>query len=67
MHYTLIAYASSLIILFTNFYIHAYCKKKMGRRATQRQADGSTMVVNGNPNGPSVANGNREAELKKTK
>ncbi|XP_011405756.2 PREDICTED: elongation of very long chain fatty acids protein 4-like isoform X2 [Amphimedon queenslandica] len=28
MHYTLLAYATSFIILFTNFYIHAYIKGK---------------------------------------
>ena len=28
MHCTLLAYATSFIILFTNFYIHAYIKGK---------------------------------------
>lgn len=67
MHYTLIAYASSLIVLFTNFYIHAYCKRRMSKAASQRkQTEDSNIVANGNPNGIPVANSNSEMEVKKT-
>lgn len=66
MHYTLIAYASSLIVLFINFYIHAYCKKKMGKTAAKKQTGSLKTFANGNPSGTSVANGNSEVEVKKT-
>ena len=66
MHYTLIAYASSLIILFTNFYIHAYCKERMRKAASRKQTGASTTVANGNPRRTPVANGNSGLEVKKT-
>jgi hypothetical protein len=46
MHYTLLGYATSFIILFTNFYIHAYVK---GRRQGGRKAVTSKATANGAP------------------
>ena len=36
MHFTLIGYATSFLVLFTNFYIHAYIKQR-GRRAKAKR------------------------------
>lgn len=46
MHLTLIAYACSLIVLFLNFYIHAYCKRKHSGKGSSATSNG-TPVSNG--------------------
>ena len=46
MHFTLIAYACSLIILFLNFYVHAYCKRKAGKKEIKVASHNAT-VSNG--------------------
>ena len=53
MHYTLLAYATSFIILFTNFYIHAYIKgKRQGGKGRARDTGHSSKkpVSNGTVN-----------------
>lgn len=41
MQYTLIGYATSFIFLFTNFYIHAYLKRKGKRSGSEGGGEGS--------------------------
>lgn len=45
MHYTLIGYAISFIILFTNFYIHTYVKR--GKKGVKGTATGGATLANG--------------------
>ena len=48
MHYTLLAYATSFIILFTNFYIHAYVKgKRRGGTGNKRTTTIASQQANG--------------------
>lgn len=48
MHYTLLAYATSFIILFTNFYIHAYVKgKRRGGAGNKRTTTIASQQANG--------------------
>ena len=46
MHWTLIGYAISFIILFTNFYIHTYVIKQ-GKKRSEVTDVGGTMMANG--------------------
>ena len=49
MHYTLIGYAISFIILFTNFYIQTYIKRGRGRRSKDAGKVGANgTAVHGN-------------------
>ena len=46
MHYTLLGYATSFIILFTNFYIHTYIKGKRNQKLREtRPPDAKTNGV----------------------
>ncbi|KAL5502213.1 hypothetical protein EMCRGX_G008949 [Ephydatia muelleri] len=43
MHYTCIGYAISFVVLFTNFYIHAYIKKSRGGASKKHASNGTTV------------------------
>ena len=45
MHYVLLGYATSFVILFTNFYIIAYSKKD--NTLTKKSSEESTKILNG--------------------
>lgn len=50
MHYILLGYATSFIILFTNFYIIAYTKK--GKTSSvDKSSEESTKIPNGSAHG----------------
>jgi len=51
MHYTLIGYATSFLVLFTNFYIHAYIKKRGRKAKAQRSAREASSRVEQEANG----------------
>lgn len=51
MHYTLIGYATSFLVLFTNFYIHAYIKKRGRKAKAQRSAREASSQVEQEANG----------------
>lgn len=59
MHYTLIGYAISFIILFTNFYIHTYIMR--GRKKRSKVTEGSGVAV-ANGTAPAAANGWQRGE-----
>ncbi|XP_077994822.1 very long chain fatty acid elongase 4-like [Glandiceps talaboti] len=67
MHYALIGYATSFIVLFTNFYFHAYIIKKRDRRARAKVQQNGSSKYNGevSQNGDAVANGHTSLENKK--
>ncbi|XP_070557474.1 very long chain fatty acid elongase 4-like [Ptychodera flava] len=69
MHYALIGYATSFIVLFTNFYFHAYIRKTRQRRREKAQRlaqnGASKGIAQKEENGAVVANGHTKVESKK--
>lgn len=73
MQYALIGYMVSFLILFSNFYIHAYFAKKYSKREASKA--NSELIANGEvmtngevvANGDVVANGVTSAHLKERK
>lgn len=45
MHYVLLGYATSFVILFTNFYIIAYSKRD--NTSVKKSSEASTKILNG--------------------
>ena len=68
MHWALIAYASSLIVLFLNFYAHTYVDKKAqkkedGHNGTALKSNGHVKHIPENGQGDhKIANGHKKAE-----
>lgn len=61
MQWALIGYAVTFIILFANFYYHAYRRKPAGLKGGKPAANGSCAVANGHSKAEEVEeNGRRQ-------
>lgn len=73
MQYALIGYMISFLVLFSNFYIHAYFARKFKRHeknvANGRLRDSANIMTNGEgmANGEVIANGMASSDLEDRK